>query len=81
MKWNEVRELYPNQFVKFEILEFHEDKSIKYVDDVAVIKAIKDGREAMKEFTKCKSSQLVYSTAHEDIKIEKIKHIGIRRSL
>jgi len=81
MKWSEVRELYPNQFVKFEILEFHEDAGIKYVDDVAVIKAIKDGREAMTEFTKCKNSQLVYSTNHEDIKIEKIKHIGIRRSI
>ena len=26
-----------------------------HVDEVAVIKAIKDGREAMKEFTKCKN--------------------------
>jgi hypothetical protein len=47
MKCSEVRELYPNQFVKFEILEFHEDEGIKYVYDVAVIKAIKDGREAI----------------------------------
>ncbi|ADL50884.1 hypothetical protein [Clostridium cellulovorans] len=81
MKWSEVRELYPNQFVKFQILEFHEDESIKYVDDVAIIKAIKDAREAMKEFAKCKSSQLVYSTNHEEVRIEKIKHIGIRRSI
>ena len=50
MKWQEVREMYPNQFVKFEIVEYHEDERTKYVDEVAVIKAIKDGREAMKEF-------------------------------
>ena len=81
MKWNEVRELYPNQFVKFEIVEYHEDEKIKYVDEVAVIKAIKDGREAMKEFTKCKNGQLVYSTENENIAIEKIKHIGVRMSL
>jgi translation initiation factor 2 beta subunit (eIF-2beta)/eIF-5 len=55
MKWQEVRELYLNQFVKFEIVEYHEDEKIKYVDEVAVIKAIKDGREAMKEITKCKN--------------------------
>jgi len=52
MKWQEVREMYPNQFVKFEIVEYHEDEKTKYVDEIAVIKAIKDGREAMKEFTK-----------------------------
>ena len=81
MKWQEVRELYPNQFVKFEIVEFHENENIKYVDEVAVIKAIRDGREAMKEFTQCKNGQLVYSTSHENIEIEKIKRIGIRRSI
>ena len=80
MKWSEVKELYPNQFVKFEIIESHEDEKYKYVDDVAVIKAIKDGHEAMKEFTRCKNGQLVYSTAKEDVVIEKVKNIGIRRS-
>lgn len=48
MKWHEVRELYPHQFVKFKIVEYHEDEKTKYVEEVAVIKAIKDGREAMK---------------------------------
>ena len=41
MMWSEVKKLYPNQFVKFEIVESHEDDKYKYVDDVAVIKAIK----------------------------------------
>ena len=81
MEWHEAGEMYPNKFVKFEIVEYHEDEKSKYVDEVAVIKAIKDGREAMKEFTKCKNGQLVYSTENESIVIEKIKHIGIRRSI
>jgi hypothetical protein len=75
MKWNEVRELYPNQFIKFEIVEYHADEKTKYVDEVTVIKAIKDGREAMKEFPKCKNGELVYSTENESIVIEKIKII------
>ena len=81
MKWQEVREMYPNQFVKFEIVESHENKKSKYADEVAVIKAIKDGKDVMKEFIKCKNGQLVYSTENESIIIEKIKHIGIRRSV
>jgi len=81
MKWQEVREMYPNQFVKFEIVESHEDEKIKYVDEVAVIKVIKHGREAMIEFTKCKNGQLIYSTENQSIEIEKVKHIGIRMSM
>ncbi|WP_158523398.1 hypothetical protein [Clostridium taeniosporum] len=45
MKWKEVRELYPNQFVKFEILESHIKDNKEYVDDVAIIKAISDGKD------------------------------------
>jgi len=47
MRWQEVRKLYPNQFIEFEIVKYHEDDKSKYVDEVAVIKSIKDGREAM----------------------------------
>ena len=81
MMWSEVKKLYPNQFVKFEIVESHEDDKYRYVDDAEVIKAIKNGNKAMKEFIKCKNGQLVYSTANEDIVIEKVKSIGIRRSI
>ena len=35
----------------------------------------------MKEFTKCKKGKLVYSTAKENVIIEKVKNIGIRRSI
>ena len=64
MMWSEVKKLYPNQFIKFKILESHEDDKYRYVDDVEVIKVIKNGNEAMKKFTKCKNDQLVYSTVN-----------------
>lgn len=50
MKWQEVRELYPEQFVKFEIVESHIQNDKEFIDEVAIIKAIADGKEAMKEF-------------------------------
>lgn len=81
MKWKEVRELYPNQFVKFEILESHIEDNKEYVDDVAIIKAISDGKEARKEFIKCKPEQLVYNTKNEELTIQLVKHIGVRRSV
>lgn len=81
MKWDEVRALYPDRFVKFEILESHVADNKEYVDDVAVIKAITDGKAAMKEFINCKEGQFVYSTKNEDVIIELVKHAGIRRGI
>ncbi len=81
MKWQEVRELYPDQFVKFEILESRVIGNKEYVDDVAVIKSIPDGKEAMKEFINCKPGQLVYSTKNKEVIIQLVENIGIRRSI
>lgn len=81
MKWQEVRELYPNQFVKFEILESHIEDNKEFVDDIAVIKAISDGKEARKEFINCKPGQLVYNTKNKELIIQLVKHVGIRRSV
>jgi hypothetical protein len=81
MKWQEVRSLYPNRFVKFEIIESHIEADKEFVDEVAVIKGIDDGKEAMDEFINCKNNQFVYSTKHEQVVIELVKHLGIRRSL
>lgn len=81
MTWQEVRNLYPDQFVKFEIVESHIDGDKEYVDDVAVIKPIKDGKEAMKEYVHGKKGQYVYSTKNEKLVIDLIKHVGVIRSM
>jgi len=81
MKWKEVRTLYPDKFVKFEVIESHTQDGKEYIDEVAIIRAIEDGKEAMKEFVNCKPGQLVYSTKNEQLIIQLVKHVGIRRSV
>lgn len=80
MKWSEVRELYPDKYVKFEVLEYSTIDNKRYVNDVAIIKVIDNSKSAMKEFSQCKEGQFVYSTRNEQIAIEVVKYIGIRRS-
>lgn len=80
MTWSEVRELYPNKFIKFEVLSYSTLDNRRLVDDIAIIKVIGDNREAMKEFSQCKEGQFVYSTTNEQVVIEVVKYIGIRRS-
>lgn len=81
MKWQEVRELYPEQFVKFEIVESHVQDNKEFVDEVAIIKVIADEKEAMREFINCKPGQLVFGTKHEELVVQLVKHVGIRRSV
>lgn len=52
-----------------------ENKEI--VDEVVFIKAINNGKEAMKEHLNCKEGQYVYNTIKDRIEIQLIKYIGI----
>lgn len=51
MKWQEVRKLFPDQFVLVSILNYHEEGNKKIVDEVAPIRTISE-QEANKEFFK-----------------------------
>ena len=64
MKWQEVRQLFPNQFVLISILEYHEEGNLKIVDEVAPIRPISD-EEANKEFFRAKPGSIVYHTSKE----------------
>lgn len=69
MKWSEVRQLYPNQFVKLKVLSSHIEKNQEFVEDIAVIKPVSD-ELATKELLKSKGDELVYHTIHENIVVE-----------
>jgi hypothetical protein len=67
MKWEEVRKIYPDKFVKLQMLESHMEADKKIIDDMAVIKVIEDKREATKELVTSKDGTLVYHTGNETI--------------
>ena len=70
MKWEEVRKLYPNQYVKLNILDFHVEADKKIVTDVALINVIESPKTATKELLKAKGKTIVYHTGTEEIAIE-----------
>lgn len=81
MKWDEVRKLYPDKFIKFEIVESHTEGNKMIPDEIALIKVLDNGKTAMAEFLERKEGQFIYSTKNEHLEIEIVKHIGIRRSV
>ena len=65
MKWQEVRELFPDQFVLVLILDYHEEDDKNMIDEVAPIRSIPD-EDANKEFFKVKLGNIVYHTSNEN---------------
>jgi hypothetical protein len=70
MQWEEVRKIYPDQYVKLQILASHIEGNTKYVDEVALIKAIQDPKEATEELLRSKDGIIVSHTSNEKLKIE-----------
>ena len=64
MKWQEVRELFPDQFVLVSILDYHEEDDKKIIDEVAPIRSIPD-ENANKEFFNVEPGNIVYHTSNE----------------
>ncbi|BBN97624.1 hypothetical protein [Sporolactobacillus terrae] len=78
MKWEEVRKLYPNQYVKLNILDFYLENDKKIVTDVALINLIEDSQLATRELLKSKGDTIVYHTGSEKIVIEVRIPTGLR---
>lgn len=64
MQWQEVRELFPNQFVLLSILNYHEEEGKKIITEVAPVRTISD-KDANREFFNVGPQQLVYHTSNE----------------
>jgi hypothetical protein len=78
MKWDEVRNIYPNQFVKFEILKSIIEEGKEIVQEVAVIGPVPE-ENATKELLNSKDKVLVYHTANKDVILEIRTRSVVRR--
>ena len=81
MKWEEVRRIYPNRFVKVQILKSYIENNVRYIDDMAVIQAFNDDKEATRELVRTKDDILVYHTGKERIEVQIKKIFGFRGAI
>ena len=78
MKWEEVRNIYPNKFVKVQILKSHIEDNVRYIDDMAVVQAFEDEKEATRELVRTKDDILVYHTGNDKIEVPIKQIFGYR---
>ncbi|WP_342478869.1 hypothetical protein NYE24_13365 [Paenibacillus sp. FSL H7-0350] len=65
MKWQQVRELFPDQFVLLSILDYREEDDKKIITEVAPVRAVSE-KNANQEFFSAGPGNLVYHTANEE---------------
>jgi hypothetical protein len=78
MQWKEVRKIYPDQYVKLQILASHTEGNTKFIDEVALIRAIHDPHEATRELLHAKDGVIVSHTANDELKVEIRSLRGLR---
>jgi hypothetical protein len=81
MKWEEVRKIYPNRFVKVQVIESRIEGNIRYIDDMAVIEAYDDNTTATRELVRAKDDIVVYHTGNEKIELEIKQIFGYRGAI
>ena len=69
MKWSEVRERFPNQFVLVEELASYMDGDKIIVDDVAVVRSVPE-RDTAITLMQCRDNMFVYHTGNDPVVIE-----------
>lgn len=69
MKWEDVRKIFPDRFVKLQVLKSRIENDIRYIDDIAVICAFDNDKEATRELVRAKDDIVVYHTKNEKIEI------------
>lgn len=67
MKWNEIREKYPNQFVLLKALKSHVEGGKKVIDDVALVKLIENPKEANELLVRSKGDTFVFHTSKDEL--------------
>lgn len=83
MRWSEVRQSHPDQWVVIEALEAHTEGDRRILDRIAVVERCPDGTSAMQSYRRLHrqypSRELYFvHTSREDLQISERWWMGIR---
>ncbi|MFW5992370.1 MAG: hypothetical protein ACOCQN_04185 [Halanaerobiaceae bacterium] len=83
MKWQEVREKYPDSWVLFEAIEAHSESGKRKVDSISILNTFDDSDEATEMYRKIHKDNpqrelYIAHTQKEKLEIEERKWLGIR---
>ena len=85
MRWQEIRETYPEQWLIVEALEAHTERQQRQIEQVAVVELCPDGGAALQRYRQLHQQyptrEFYYvHTARETLDIRERQWLGLRRS-
>ncbi|MED4229320.1 hypothetical protein [Neobacillus cucumis] len=86
MKWEQVREQFPEQWVLVEAIAAYSENSIRHLEELSVISNFPDSTIAWKAYKKLHLADpsreyYIFHTDHETIEVKEQKFIGVRKRL
>lgn len=83
MKWSDIQDLYPNEWVVIEAIDAHSDNGTRLVEDMAIVQQFDDSYEAMKRCNELQrdrpSSEFYFlHTSKPRVEIRERRWIGVR---
>jgi hypothetical protein len=86
MKWEQIREHYPEQWVLVEAITAYSKNSIRHIEELSVFANFSESTLAWKEYKKLHLADpsreyYIFHTDHEAIEVKEQKFIGVRRRL
>ena len=85
MRWPEIRQTYPEQWLVVEALDAHTEENHRVLDRIAVVEVCPDGAAAMKSYRRLHQQYptrefYFVHTARENLDIKERWWMGIRRN-
>jgi hypothetical protein len=83
MKWERIREVFPEQWVLIEAVRAHSEDDRRILDDISVIDTFPDSETGLKAYRQLhrenpQREYLVVHTSHEALHITERRWVGIR---
>jgi hypothetical protein len=86
MKWNEVRQQFPNRCVLVEAISAKTESNERIIEEMSVIDDYENGNAAWKVYKKLHANDpsrelYIFHTNNEEIKVIEQPYIGVRRKI
>jgi len=84
MRWKEVQEAYPDQWLVIEALQAHSEADHRILDKIAVVEVCSDGSAALQSYRRLHQTypdrEYYYvHTSRAELEIQERQWLGIRR--
>ncbi len=85
MKWTDVREHFPRQWLLVEATQAHSEENRRIVEDLAVVDCYADGQSAMRGYSDLHRREplrelYVLHTDREELDITELRWLGLREA-